>query len=85
MNAGEIHEGNPGMRDVQSWFALEPPGEEHGLYGRLLFSVKCSLRRRLEHKSLFFANHDDGRSRTRWVRPVIGRLASLLLDQNSPH
>jgi hypothetical protein len=41
LNAGEIHVGNLLMCDVQPWIALEPPREESGLYGRLLFSVKC--------------------------------------------
>jgi len=29
--------------------------------------------------SIFFADHDDGRNRTGWVRPVIGGLAGILL------
>lgn len=67
---------------VPKWFSRrlqEPPREKCGLYGRLLFAVKCFLHGGLNNTFIFFADHDDGRSWTRWVRPVIGELASILL------
>lgn len=47
LNAGKIHVGNPLMRDVRLRFALEPPCEDDGLYGRALFSVKRLLRKKV--------------------------------------
>jgi len=68
------------MRDVQPRLALKPPREESGLYGRLLFSVKCFLRvGGLNNSFIFFADHDDGRSRIRQVQLVFKGLASILL------
>lgn len=62
-----------------SRIALEQPREEFGLYGRLLFSVKCILRRRLEQSFHFLRNHEDGRSWMRRVRLVIAGVANILL------
>ena len=60
LNAREIHVGNLLMRDIPPRIALAPPREASGLYGRLLFSVKCfSYDGGLSNISSFFADHDE--------------------------